>query len=61
MRQQISVLVLIAGLVLAGWSLVRTHRADIVLAQTAKDCASDAELADLLKHPPPGGWAQEEK
>jgi hypothetical protein len=58
MRNEIAVLALIAGLVLAGWSMVRMHRADVVLAQTAHDCASDAELADLLRHPPPGGWAQ---
>ena len=56
MRSEISILVLIAGLVLSGVSMVRTHRANVMLAQDAHNCATDAELVDLLRHPPPGGW-----
>jgi hypothetical protein len=55
----IATLVLIIGLVLAGWSLVRTHRADVMLAENAKGCATDKELAELLRNPPPGDWAAE--
>jgi hypothetical protein len=52
MRQEISVLVLVAGLALSGWSLVRTHRADLVLAENAKGCAIDKELTELIRQMP---------
>jgi hypothetical protein len=52
MRIELSVLVLLAGLVLSGWSLVRTHRADIMLAENAKGCAIDKEVADVLRTMP---------
>jgi hypothetical protein len=52
MRYEISVLVFIAGLVLAGWSLVRTHRADLVLAENERGCAIDREVADVLRTMP---------
>jgi hypothetical protein len=59
MKSEVSVLVLIIGVVMMGWSTVRTHRANIVLAADEKHCATDAELVDLLRHPPPGGWASQ--
>jgi hypothetical protein len=52
MRMETAVLVLIAGLVLSGWSLVRTHRADLMLAENAKGCAIDREVADVLRQMP---------
>jgi hypothetical protein len=55
-RNEIAVLVFVVGLVLAGMSMIRMHRANIVLAADTKHCATDAELVDLLRHPPPGGW-----
>jgi hypothetical protein len=52
MRHEISVLVLIVGLALAGWSIVRTHRADLMLAEKDKGCAIDKEVADMLRTMP---------
>jgi hypothetical protein len=52
MKIETAVLVLIAGLILAGWSLVRTHRADLMLAENAKGCAVDKEVADVLRTMP---------
>jgi hypothetical protein len=52
MRIEISVLVFIAGLVLSGWSMVRTHRADLMLAENTKGCAIDKEVADVLRTMP---------
>jgi hypothetical protein len=51
-EDETAVLVFIAGLVLAGWSLVRTHRADVMLAENAKGCAIDREVADVLRRIP---------
>jgi hypothetical protein len=51
-KMELSVLVFIAGLALSGWSLVRTHRADLVLEEGANGCATDKELADLLRQMP---------
>jgi hypothetical protein len=52
MRIELAVLVFIAGLVLAGWSMVRTHRTDIMLAENTKGCAIDAEIAAELRRVP---------
>jgi len=41
-------LLLAAGVVAAGLMAMRNHRADIAIAQAARDCAADRELADLI-------------
>lgn len=51
-ERQITVLLFIAALVMAGSAMTRMHRANVVLAQNAKDCATDAKLAELIRQMP---------
>jgi uncharacterized membrane protein YqjE len=43
-----AVLLFAAALVVAAWGAMKSHRANVVLAQTTKDCAADRELVDLI-------------
>jgi hypothetical protein len=45
------------GIAMAAWAVVQPHRVNVMLAWNAHSCEVDAELVELLKHPPEGGWA----